>query len=537
LRSCYASEWRFDKSDATNTTAGEYVFCPDNQPCYPGFHNLGSRNWTSSERDPEPVLGETSEARQRYTRGDGPAPFPDPILIGSPECLLDGERVQGLTPWKLAKARVDQWQPIADGLLFSFNAGVNCGGTEQFGQAGEATLKIHLNAPRRVRLVMVGRFTRAVGQCQIELISKSGWFTAAIAGPQDGSCCEMVDVSHTFDVTLPAGSDVWTLQAVDGTNCIDNTALASLAIEWPDGEPGNLAEFLDGFDTRCYLPPAIPDSLPEPNPNPYDTREWLRFSEFIVETYADMTVAAASVQAYFKGTALIDTVDNTGSIIPGSLIAWNSDMAVVLIPGTTNFQQICLQVLDPGVGLVDWGAYSAPTIWQSAYAAIQTRIAASGVDPTGPIFIAGHSYGGAVATLLAANYILFNPSRDVRLFTIGAPRAGDYRLFQCLAGIKRIHLANKNDGVTGIPAVAGELTGLSWVLPTLLYNQWTESHKMGAQVALNLDGSIEWTDDTQLNFAALIDLIIEIVNSLAIPPYVSHFSAEYVRRLKLNLGE
>lgn len=482
-------------------------------------------------------MGEVTAAKQRYSRGNPPELFPDAILLGSADCVRAGENVEGILPWSLAENRVEQWGRITDGLAFKFNAGINCSGTEQFGQAGDAFTTVVLSAPRRVRITLAGRFTRAIGDNGITLASTASVGSCSLTGPQDGSACDMTDLSQIFELVLQPGPAEWHLQTIDTTNSLDATGFASIVVEWPDGEPGNTNEYVDGFDARCYLPPLMPVLPPSPRPDPYSRRDWLRFCEFIVLTYDDMTAAAAAVQAYFGGTATIATVDNTASVIPGSLIAWNADFSVVIIPGTTNFQQICLQVLDPGIGLVNWGAYSAPTIWQAAYAAIQLRIAATGVDPTGPIFIAGHSYGGAVATLLAANYRLFNSTRDVRLFTIGAPRAGDSRLATILNTVNRVHLANSNDGVTGIPPVAGELTGLSWVLPTLLYNQWTASSKMGEQLALNPAGQVIATDDSQLNYAALVDLIIEIVNSLAIPPYVAHFAAEYVRRIKLNLGD
>lgn len=69
---------------------GFYWFCPEDTPFYPGIHQLGSRDWTSDEREPPPVLGEWEGARQWY-RGDAPARRPLPLLVGSADCIEHGE--------------------------------------------------------------------------------------------------------------------------------------------------------------------------------------------------------------------------------------------------------------------------------------------------------------------------------------------------------------------------------------------------------------------------------------------------------------
>ena len=70
---------------------GFYWFCPPTTPFYPGLHNLGSRDWTSDEREPQPALGEWSGGREWY-RGDAPARRPLPVLVGTSDCIENGEK-------------------------------------------------------------------------------------------------------------------------------------------------------------------------------------------------------------------------------------------------------------------------------------------------------------------------------------------------------------------------------------------------------------------------------------------------------------
>ena len=70
---------------------GRYVFRPANTPHYPGLHNLGSRNWTTDERDPWPALGETPFAPRPYDKGELRAGNPPAILLGTADCIANGE--------------------------------------------------------------------------------------------------------------------------------------------------------------------------------------------------------------------------------------------------------------------------------------------------------------------------------------------------------------------------------------------------------------------------------------------------------------
>ena len=64
----------------------------DTTPHFPAPHNLGSRDWTSSERDPEPQLGEVTTARREWDNGRNESQFVQPVLIGSRGCIQDGDK-------------------------------------------------------------------------------------------------------------------------------------------------------------------------------------------------------------------------------------------------------------------------------------------------------------------------------------------------------------------------------------------------------------------------------------------------------------
>jgi len=72
------------------TTAGRYIFCDDDTPVTPVPTNLWSRDWISDELD-DAVLGEDPSAVRTYSLGGAIGPIPPPTLLGTADCLANGE--------------------------------------------------------------------------------------------------------------------------------------------------------------------------------------------------------------------------------------------------------------------------------------------------------------------------------------------------------------------------------------------------------------------------------------------------------------
>jgi len=92
VRSCHHGTWRLF-TDPNILTTGRYYFASEDTPHYPGWHNLGSADWTYAydEAYQTPPLGEDREKRSGYSKGDLGIPSPDPKLRGSPDCIERGE--------------------------------------------------------------------------------------------------------------------------------------------------------------------------------------------------------------------------------------------------------------------------------------------------------------------------------------------------------------------------------------------------------------------------------------------------------------
>ena len=136
--------------------------------------------------------------------------------------------------------------------------------------------------------------------------------------------------------------------------------------------------------------------------------------------------------------ALIKPIDGSGN-----------RFAVLVLRGTnsatdwlTNFNAIPDSW--KGIGRVHKGfAEAFDLVWDKIKASLEKNVL-----PDCRLFIAGHSLGGALATLVAS---LRKPHA---LYTFGSPRVGDTAFGATLAGLNAFRVVNNRDVVTTVPPPA-----------------------------------------------------------------------------------
>lgn len=94
LRSCYCSVFRLN-TDPAILTPGRFYFAHPDTPAAPVGHLRGSRNYTAEDGKAFQEWGEL-DGQQKWDNGAPPVFVPDPVLVGSSDCL--GGDGPGITP-------------------------------------------------------------------------------------------------------------------------------------------------------------------------------------------------------------------------------------------------------------------------------------------------------------------------------------------------------------------------------------------------------------------------------------------------------
>jgi len=301
------------------------------------------------------------------------------------------------------------------------------------------------------------------------------------------------------------------------------------------------------FTDDAFLDASIFASDPGPGPGPFfpaacfannkpilqNPIDWLSMARIIGKVYDNDGTAQLDLKSFLPPGAASFQWVNDATVPPGMAIAWNGEECLVAMAGTTNNQQLALQIAYALGGPVNVGAYGTNPVWYAVSNLVAARISLQGVSSSTKITLAGHSYGAALAVILGATYKAALPNRNVRILTYGMPRPGDRRLADLVGTIPSVHLSNFADPVTALPPVGLELLPLSVVVPAPLYAQWRTTAKPAGQIIIQPDGTLLETDAPALLWNALLDAVNTIVIGGVLPAFTNHTIAEYVRRLEL----
>lgn len=534
LRSCYSSAWRLVEGSNLETP-GRFVFCPEETPHYPGWHNLGSRNWTTDERDPEPTLGEVTSYKQKWFRGAGPIPFPSAVLIGTAQAVEAGQLVEHICPWECTAENGAAWSSDLDVVRIDFEDSQNCGGSNDLRQSGVATRDFLNDTPKRLTVELTGKTER-----QQEFFDEGRVFLDDVEliflhGEQELQGCLMQDVFASVTVDVDPGHHVlrFTGDTIDGRYHTGAFFELFSAFDPPFQE--DTRSFIDGFDARCFLP-ATPAHGTRPFvPDLFNVLHMLRLAEVLDLQYTDTPGAILKLVEFLGSSPVCTGVANGAGVIPGTIIAVRPDLTVVVISGTSNYFQLATQCVFAASGPVDVGPYNTNRTWHLASLAIAERLTASGADPNGRILFVGHSYGGAVATLLAADCHRFNATRVVECLTFGAPKPGDRRLTELIAGMRLVRVASAGDPVPGLPPAYVQVLAFLGSLPAGLLANWVQLVQPPGQLVLAQAGGLSDSDMPTIDLYQIALAVTDAILDVPLPFPFPHAISEYVRRLRLTL--
>jgi len=302
-----------------------------------------------------------------------------------------------------------------------------------------------------------------------------------------------------------------------------------------EGErPGDVTPgLIDGFDVRCW---ALARPVPEPILLRVDITyppHQIALADSLTWIYASTMIASDKLVDFMGPGTVTTSVPNTSSLFPGTVIARQGNVTVVVISGTSNPQQLSMQVLGAGIGPLERGGLGTNSLWWAASNVILDRILASGADPDGPIVLVGHSYGGAVAALVAARLRQWNRTRSIQLLTFGAPKPGDNRLIHRISTVTQVAFVNTDDPVPQIPPGGRLLTMLSAYVPEIVRPRWGAWVGLRGRVALTPEGGRIPQPPAEDLFPQVRSAVVNTLANQPVPEFLAHDMAEYARRLGL----
>jgi pimeloyl-ACP methyl ester carboxylesterase len=218
--------------------------------------------------------------------------------------------------------------------------------------------------------------------------------------------------------------------------------------------------------------------------------------------------------------------------LPRFMVIVTDDWCMVACEGTTNFQQAALEGLYSPLGPQNVGAYSTHGFWQTCANRIIAALDELGYVNGTPIFLAGHSLGGATVLVAAAVLRLGNADTRIRYFTFGAPAIGDARIVRLLESCEGMCLDNVGDPVPSVPFGFRELGP---VLPlvgrvfVIRLERWLSAPRHWRQY---VNGDLDPGPDLVHTTAVIRQIYSDIQAGLLLQPFEAHPTATYIQRTR-----
>jgi len=292
------------------------------------------------------------------------------------------------------------------------------------------------------------------------------------------------------------------------------------------------AAVISGYPGGCWPVPVQGSPIWLTIPDYTDRATWAVLAQLIDLGYDNPAAAVTYAGQLTGGTATV--VGEDSDWMPRTFYATNGRWNLVFLPGTTSELQLALQALSAGLGPVQLGDVRVLLIhWQAAQVALD-RLIALGLDPSLPTLFAGHSYGGAMALLLA-HRLSAVPGRTIHLVTFGMPKPGDEQSGLAFAQLRGVHLVNAGDPVPDLPPDTAILSAVPFAVPPPFLGSWPQWAPVPSfRVRLEVSGRAVYSQDPAAGWLDYFGLMAEAIAGDPLSLVDAHGIKQYLLRLETS---
>jgi len=259
---------------------------------------------------------------------------------------------------------------------------------------------------------------------------------------------------------------------------------------------------------------------------------WAFFQLKVIELmYSDIEAAAVLVEDFFGTGCVTNRFLEASPSYPSVIVANYKGASYVFLTGTTNYLQAATQGLYQGTGPTNQGEYSCSQVYENAARYTLNRLSTVGGISLATFKLCGHSYGGAIAYVMACKLRIADRSRRIEFTTFGMPKPGDQRLIDIGNEIRGYHYVSENDPVPFLPP-----QGITWdfirvLLLPLIWLSWSQYVRPSRVMVIREDGSLEPTSSETIDDSILRTVITAVNAGSSMPSFKEHAVEWYKYRI------